>query len=103
MEELATGSETFPLGAEPGLAFSTAEASIGGAEAVVVYPDGATDVRQNQELLGLEGLGRLLAPLAAMPAWAIANKIEQAILAWTDEPIRDDLCVVVLKPKPHSV
>lgn len=99
LEELPAGSAAFPLGAEPGLVLTTAQASLANGDGVLIYTDGATDVRQGQELLGLDGLTRLLAPLAAMPAWAMADKIEQAILAWTDEPIRDDLCVVVLKPK----
>jgi serine phosphatase RsbU (regulator of sigma subunit) len=102
LEELPAGREVLPLGAEPGLALSAAEASLASDGGVVIYTDGATDVRQRQGLLGLEGLARLLSPLTSMPAWAMANEVEQAILAWTDEPIRDDLCVVVLKPKPSS-
>lgn len=102
LEELPAGEEAFPLGTEPDLAFSTAEASFSSGGGVVIYTDGATDVRRGQDLLGLEGLTRLLAPLLGTPAWAMAKKIELAILAWTDEPIRDDLCVVVLKPKPST-
>lgn len=100
LEELPAGREALPLGAEPELAPSTAEANLAGDGGVVIYTDGATDVRQRQGLLGLEGLTRLLAPLAGLPAWTMADEVEQAILAWADEPIRDDLCVVVLKPKP---
>ena len=28
----------------------------------------------------------------------MVNEVERAILAWADKPIRDDLCLVVLKP-----
>lgn len=101
LEELRTSEEVFPLGTEPGLSFSAAEARFSSGDGVVLYTDGATDVRQGGELLGVEGLTRFLSPLVRTPAWAMAGKIEQAILAWTDEPIRDDLCLVILKPKPR--
>ncbi|HEX8690175.1 MAG TPA: SpoIIE family protein phosphatase, partial [Solirubrobacterales bacterium] len=65
---------------------------------VVVYTDGATDVRQGGALLGVAGLTRLLAPLCELPAREIAEETEAAILDWTDGPIRDDLCLLVLKP-----
>jgi hypothetical protein len=29
----------------------------------------------------------------------MAAQIEEAILDWTDEPIHDDLCVLILKPR----
>lgn len=100
LDELAAGDDAFPLGAEARLAPINAEATLAGdGDGVVIYTDGATDVRRGDSLLGLEGLTRLLAPLSSMPAWAMAGKIERAILAWADEPIRDDLCLLVLKPK----
>lgn len=101
--ELPADSDALPLGAEPDLALSSSSASLSTGAGVVIYTDGATDVRRGEERLGLQGLVRLLSPLVGMPAWAMAGKVEQAILAWTDEPIRDDLCVVVLKPKPSAV
>jgi len=48
-------------------------------------------------MLGLQGLRGALAPLSGLTARAIAEEIERAILAWADRPIRDDLCLVVLK------
>ena len=29
----------------------------------------------------------------------IASEAERSILGWADRPIRDDLCLLVLKPK----
>ncbi len=51
-------------------------------------------------MLGLEGLTRMLAPLTGLAARAIAGEVEGEILAWADRPIRDDLCLLVLKPRP---
>jgi hypothetical protein len=50
-------------------------------------------------MLGLEGLSRLLLPLAKLPAAAMVNQLEKALLAWAEGPIRDDLCVLVLRPR----
>jgi sulfur carrier protein ThiS len=36
--------------------------------------------------------------LAGLAARTIVTEVERTILAWADRPIRDDLCVLVLKP-----
>lgn len=66
---------------------------------MVVYADGATDVRRDGAMLGLDGLSRLLSPLAKLPAAEMVTQIEKAILGWAEGPIRDDLRVLVLKPR----
>ena len=78
---------------------SNREATLQAGEGVVVYTDGATDVRRDGAMLGLDGLSRLLAPLTKLPAAAMVSQVEKAILEWAEGPIRDDLCVLVLKPR----
>lgn len=97
--ELPVKGSTFLLGAEERLELENSESSLDGSEGLVVYTDGATDVRRGRQMLGLEGLRAVLAPLSGLGARVIANELERAILAWADRPIRDDLCVVVLKPE----
>lgn len=97
--ELKPAGETFLLGADPDLALANAESRLCDGDGVVIYTDGATDVRRQGALLGREGLAGLLAPLAPLPAPTIVAKVEQAIVEWADGPIRDDLCVLVLKPR----
>jgi len=99
LAELAADGSTFLLGAEERLELENTESSIDGSEGLVIYTDGATDVRRGREMLGLEGLRGLLAPLSGLSARAITGEIERAILAWADRPIRDDLCLLVLKPE----
>jgi serine phosphatase RsbU (regulator of sigma subunit) len=99
LEELAADGSTFLLGAEEGLELHNTETSLIGGEGLVVYTDGATDVRQGREMLGLDGLRRVLAPLSGLTAKVMTDEVERAILAWADRPIRDDLCVLVLKPE----
>jgi serine phosphatase RsbU (regulator of sigma subunit) len=99
LEELPLSSDTFLLGADADLTLHNSEVSLQDSEGVVIYTDGATDVRREGALLDLAGLSRLLAPLAKLPARAMVSQVEKAILEWADEPIRDDLCVLVLKPR----
>jgi len=98
LDELAADGSTFLLGAEQQLELENTESSLTGSEGLVVYTDGATDVRRGREMLGLEGLSGIFAPLAGLAARVMATEVERAILDWADRPIRDDLCLVVLKP-----
>jgi serine phosphatase RsbU (regulator of sigma subunit) len=97
--ELDGDGSTFLLGAGHDLELENTESSIAGSEGLVVYTDGATDVRRGKEVLGLDGLSRVLAPLSGLSARVIVSETERSILGWADRPIRDDLCLLVLKPK----
>lgn len=99
LQELQGDGSTFLLGADDGLELSNADVPIGSSEGVVVFTDGATDVRSGRESLGREGLQRILAPLSGLSARVMVEEVERAILAWADRPIRDDLCLLVLKPE----
>ena len=99
LQELSPVGATFLLGADPGLELRTADTSLEDGGGVVVYTDGATDVRRGDDLLGASGLLGMLRPLAQFPATAMATEVEKAILDWADGPIRDDLCLLVLKPR----
>lgn len=99
LEELQRDGETFLLGATRELSLANTATAIDGDDGVLVYTDGATDVRRGSSFLGLEGLTRLISPLTSLPATEMVAGAERAILSWTDRPIRDDLCLVVLKPE----
>ena len=98
--ELSARGGTFLLGAERELELENTESLIEVGEGLVVYTDGATDVRRGREILGLEGLTRVLAPLSGLAARVVVEEAERTILGWADRPIRDDLCLVVLRPEP---
>jgi serine phosphatase RsbU (regulator of sigma subunit) len=99
LDELQPQGTTLLLGVSDDLPLATAEIRLERSDGVLVYTDGATDVRQGEELLGSAGLSRLLAPLARLPARALALEAHKAVLEWADKPIGDDLCLLVLKPK----
>lgn len=100
LEPLAGEGPTQLLGVKEDLSLLNAELVLDRDGGVLVYTDGATDLRQRRgSPLGLEGLQRLLAPLSGLPARALVAEIESALIAWTGRSIRDDLCVLVLKPR----
>ncbi len=103
LDELAPVGPTFLLGSNHDLDLTNAEITLAAGEGVLAYTDGATDVRREGELLGLCGLSQLLAPLVSLPAQALAGQAEKAITEWADGPIRDDLCLLVLKSKPTGL
>jgi serine phosphatase RsbU (regulator of sigma subunit) len=88
-------------GANVDLKLRTGSTALDTGEGVIAYTDGATDVRQDGVLLGLDGFTRLVKPLVLLPASALAGQAEGAILEWTDEPLSDDLCLLVVRPKRH--
>jgi serine phosphatase RsbU (regulator of sigma subunit) len=96
--EMKTVGTTFLLGAEAELELGTAETSLEEGDGVVIYTDGATDVRRGGTLLGLGGLTGMLQPIAHFPAKNMVRRVEQGILEWAEDPVRDDLCLLVLKP-----
>ncbi len=102
LEEMTPVGATFLLGLTAGLELSNAEAVLASDEGVLAHTDGATDVRRDGVLLGATGLIRLLIPLARLPAQELAIEAEKAILDWTDQPIRDDLCLLVLRPTENQ-
>jgi serine phosphatase RsbU (regulator of sigma subunit) len=99
LEELETVGSTSLLGVGAELELRTGHASIDSGEGVLIYTDGATDVRRAGEPLGFEGLRGLLAPFASLPSIALASELEAALLRWTDEALRDDLCLLAMRPR----
>ena len=96
---MGAAGETVLLGVEPSIALAATEARLEGDSGVLVYTDGATDVRVEEgSMLGLEGLQRMLAPVAHLPAEPLVGEIEESLIDWAHGPIRDDICVLVLRP-----
>jgi serine phosphatase RsbU (regulator of sigma subunit) len=99
LDELRPEGTTFLLGARSDLVLTNADVRLDHSEGVLAYTDGATDVRRGNTLLGVDGLSRLLAPLADLSARALAERGHKAVLEWAEGPVADDLCMLVLKPK----
>jgi serine phosphatase RsbU (regulator of sigma subunit) len=98
-ERLDRHGDTQLLGVEDELTLSTAECELGADSGVLVYTDGATDVRRGRSLLGTDGLLELTGPIAHLPVKDLVRRLQQSIVAWTDAPVRDDMCIVALRPR----
>jgi len=96
--ELEEG-RTLLLGVSAELPVATASITLERSDGVLVYTDGATDVRQGDTRLGSDGLARLLAPLVKLPSRVLVQEAHKAVLGWADRPLDDDLCILVLRPK----
>lgn len=99
LQELRPPEASIPLGVGPDLRPYAVSTSLDTGEGVLVYTDGAINVRQGGSVIGTQQLTRLLKPLVLLPASGIATQAKGAILDWADEPIRKDFCLLVLKPK----
>jgi serine phosphatase RsbU (regulator of sigma subunit) len=100
LEMLETPGSTLLLGVQTELALRTASRRLAIDDGVLAYTDGATDVRQAGIFLGHEGLLRMLEPLSGLSARALVEELERKVIAWSDGSIADDVCILVLRPKP---
>jgi serine phosphatase RsbU (regulator of sigma subunit) len=99
LDEFEAEGGTLLLGVSAELPLATASIALDRSDGVLVYTDGATDVRQGETRLGSDGLSRLLAPLVKLPSRVLVKEAHKALLGWADRPLDDDLCILVLRPK----
>jgi serine phosphatase RsbU (regulator of sigma subunit)/anti-sigma regulatory factor (Ser/Thr protein kinase) len=86
------------LGVRRPLAVSTVTMGLSEPGGVLAFTDGATDLRRGGALLGLDGLTAVLAPHSGLPAKALASEARASLLEIGDDPIPDDLCLLVMRP-----
>jgi serine phosphatase RsbU (regulator of sigma subunit) len=95
---LEPSGETSLLGIHRTLAVSTIDAGLPRQGGVLAYTDGATDLRRDGSMLGLDGLTEALAPLSDLPAAALVAGARSSLLDLGDDPIPDDLCLLAMRP-----
>jgi len=99
LEALEMPSHTLLLGVDPDLRLRTLKAPLAHDEGILTYTDGATDVRgRDGSTLGQAGFLDLLEPFAGMDAHGLVEGTERAILDWAASPIKDDLCLLAMRP-----
>jgi serine phosphatase RsbU (regulator of sigma subunit) len=86
------------LGVQRSLSVSTLELGLDRETGVLAYTDGATDLRRDGLLLGLDGLTAALTPFAHLPAGRFAADAKGRLLDLGDQPLPDDLCLLVMRP-----
>ncbi|GAA3734402.1 SpoIIE family protein phosphatase [Micromonospora maritima] len=75
----------------------TAELALKPGDSLIFYTDGVTERRRGRELFGTERLRESAAPLAGYSADVVAARLRAATIAFSVEPPRDDIAVLVLR------
>ncbi|WBC10816.1 SpoIIE family protein phosphatase [Micromonospora sp. CA-248089] len=75
----------------------TAELTLKPGDALIFYTDGVTERRRGRELFGTERLRESAAPLAGYSADVVAARLRAATIAFSVEPPRDDIAILVLR------
>ncbi len=66
-------------------------------DVLIFYTDGVTERRRGQELYGRERLVAEASGMAGLPAGVLAARVRRAALAFSPDPPRDDIAVLVLR------
>jgi serine phosphatase RsbU (regulator of sigma subunit) len=93
----AVGEVGTLLGAFPDGAWRDTDLPLGEGETLVMFTDGVTDTRGEQERFGLARLETLLSTVASVDADAVASRIDDALLAFQSGDQRDDVALLVLQ------
>ncbi|WP_433284457.1 SpoIIE family protein phosphatase [Micromonospora sp. CA-244673] len=85
------------LGLLDSIATPTAEIALKPGDALIFYTDGVTERRRGRELFGTDRLREAAAPLAGYSADVVAARLRATAIAFSVEPPRDDIAVLVLR------
>lgn len=85
------------LGLLDAIATPTAEIALKPRDALIFYTDGVTERRRGRELFGTDRLRESAAPLAGYSADVVAARLRATAIAFSVEPPRDDIAVLVLR------
>ncbi|GAB3056652.1 SpoIIE family protein phosphatase [Micromonospora schwarzwaldensis] len=91
------GASGTALGLLDTITTPTAELALKPGDALIFYTDGVTERRRGRELFGTERLRESAAPLAGYSADVVAARLRAATIAFSPEPPRDDIAVLVLR------
>jgi PAS domain S-box-containing protein len=96
----AHGVPSMPAGLFSDALASEARVELQPGEAVVLYTDGVTERRGGTVMFGEDRLRALLGRLAGSDAGCIAARVEDEVVHFQPEPLRDDMAVLVLRMAP---
>nr|WP_204341761.1 SpoIIE family protein phosphatase [Micromonospora terminaliae] len=85
------------LGLLDSIATPTAELVLEPGDALIFFTDGVTERRRGRELFGTDRLREAAAPLAGYSADVVAARLRATTIAFSVEPPRDDIAILVLR------
>jgi len=74
-----------------------AQFTLAPGEALVFFTDGVTERRRGEQLYGLGRLRRELTAMVGQPAQVTAARLRSAVLAYSEDPPRDDIAILVVR------
>ena len=89
--------EEYCLGVTDGVEFEESTIDLQPNDALLLYTDGATDVKDDGDRLRVEGLEKLLLSHARGPAEAIVKDVSDGIWRFCHGKQTDDVALVLLK------
>jgi serine phosphatase RsbU (regulator of sigma subunit) len=94
------GEHTYPLGLELGeRTFPVLSTTVGSGDRLLLYSDGITERRTSGgSRIGETGLRSILAQAGPSSAAMTVRKLQDAVLASSGDPLRDDATVLVVAP-----
>jgi serine phosphatase RsbU (regulator of sigma subunit) len=94
------GEHTYPLGLELGeRTFPVLSTTVGSGDRLLLYSDGITERRTSGgSRIGETGLRSILAQAGPSSAAMTVRKLQDAVLAVSGDPLRDDATVLVVAP-----
>jgi serine phosphatase RsbU (regulator of sigma subunit) len=95
------GEHTYPLGLELGERnFPVLSATVGPGDRLLLYSDGLTERRTaDGSRIGETGLRSILANSGTSSAALTVRKLQDAVLAASGDPLRDDATLLVIAPR----
>lgn len=87
------------LGVIEGAKFAVRSLMLGPGDTLMLYTDGATDVKADGKRLGLEGLEAVFRSAVCLPAEQAADRIFRGVLDYGEGRLADDVVILILKRK----
>ncbi|WP_267593894.1 SpoIIE family protein phosphatase [Carbonactinospora thermoautotrophica] len=97
------GTEQPLLGVLDELDLKVDEVTLRAGDVLVCFTDGVTERRRDRQMLGEDGLARVLADCVSLNAGAVAVRVQRAVVSFAPDAPRDDMAVMVLRATPGDL
>jgi serine phosphatase RsbU (regulator of sigma subunit) len=97
---VATGGDLLGVFEHPSTVVD--EITLAPGDALVCFTDGVTERRDDSRMLGEEGVLAALSGAGRLDAAGLARRLDQAVSTFTTAPARDDVAILVIRPRPRA-
>lgn len=86
------------IGGFPGMHYRSSKATLKKGDMLILYTDGITEARHNEDFFGEERLVSFLKDLQPMPAEEVLGALFNYVMDYTGGKLSDDIAVLVVSP-----